>query len=102
MESARAALSRAMRVHATEESTSEPDDVILCVKPQGLRANRDFARGELRLVPYVGMAYITHNPKNTASVIDSGHTAKTRRSRGEVVALKAQSAIERSFQQLER
>ena len=76
MESARAGLSRAMRVHATEQSTAEPDDVILCVKPQGLRANRDFTRGEMCLVPYVGMAYITHNPKNMASVIDSGHTAK--------------------------
>lgn len=74
LEEARAALSSAMREYASEAATAEPGDVVLCLKPTGLRAKRDFARGDLCLVPYVGMSNISD--KSKPHFIDSGHTAK--------------------------
>ena len=58
----------AMMSYATEHPVAA-GDVVLCLHPTGLRANRDFAKGALILTPVVNYAYIHVNDKpNTAPI----------------------------------
>ena len=73
VEAAKAKLVAAMRSHAIE-CNIVPDDVMLCLKPQGLRAGRDHAKGELEFVPYVGIHHVSHIARQ--GLIDSGFSQK--------------------------
>ena len=57
-QAAKAELIAAM-VKASNDNPVSKDDLVLCIKPMLLRAGRDFERGDLTIVPQVGVSNIT-------------------------------------------
>ena len=51
-------------------------DVILCLKPKGLRANKAFAKGELVFVPNVGFSSMSLSKNLASTGFDSGFSRK--------------------------
>ena len=69
IDAAKSKLFLALKAHSVENSVG-PDDVCICPKPGVLRANREFAKGELVLTPFVLLSGITS--KSSTSVFDIG------------------------------
>lgn len=71
VEAEKCKLMLAMQSYANTHSIG-PDDVMLCIKPNGLRAAKDFARHELVIALCVGYAWIT----STKGAFETGHSIK--------------------------
>ena len=69
VEAAKCKLMLTMQTYANTNYIG-PDDVMLCIKPNGLRAGNDFARHELILAPCVGYNWIT----STKGAFETGHS----------------------------